>query len=164
MAYKIINEELKIASCSIADLTMEQVVKFLKIWNDNSKIGALTMFYDKDSEYLVLNKDNELFQLYLDIAETYLTANAEKREMIRREAPKSMLESLNLLDGFKTRKLMRTWINRALQNSMKEYERELIISIPGPHPEFTAYRLGVIRGKRIERAKKKKAGVSNVSI
>ena len=47
MAYKVINEELQIASCRIADLTMEQVKTFLEIWDDDSSIGTLTMFYDQ---------------------------------------------------------------------------------------------------------------------
>ena len=44
MKYEMINEELRIASCRIADLTMEQVQSFLKLWSDDSSIGSRTMF------------------------------------------------------------------------------------------------------------------------
>ena len=52
MSYEVINEELKIAKCSIADLTIGQVHNFLESWGDDSKIGTLTMFYDREKNYL----------------------------------------------------------------------------------------------------------------
>lgn len=163
MVYKVINEELKIASCRIADLTMEQVSAFLKIWNDDSKIGSLTVFYDKNSEYLVLNEDNKEFQLYLDVAEGYLRADNERKKEIRKAAPPSMRETIRVLDGFRERQLIETWIKRASTGHISDFERKMIRSIQGPCSEFIAFRLGMIRGKRIERAKKKKAGVINAN-
>lgn len=54
MSYEVINEELKIAKCSITDLTIGQVHNFLESWGDDSKIGTLTMFYDREKELLDL--------------------------------------------------------------------------------------------------------------
>lgn len=163
MAYNVINEELKIASCRIADLTMEQVEAFLKLWNDDSKIGTLTIFYDKNSEYLVLNEDNEDFQMYVDIVEGYLKSDIERKKEIRRNSPATMMDTLRVLDGFHERRLIETWIKRAHEMHINDFERKMISCIGGPCPEITAYRLGVIHGKRVER-KKRKAGASIVSV
>ena len=115
MAYKVINEELQIASCRIADLTMEQVKTFLEIWDDDSSIGTLTMFYDQHRDYLVLNEDNENFQLYLDIVEVYLKASKAGKKKLMNEAPSSMLETLRVINGFEKRRFINTWIGRACQ-------------------------------------------------
>lgn len=159
MAYKVINEELKIASCRIADLTMEQVTAFLKLWDDNSKIGTLTLFYDQNSEYLVLNEDSQDFQLYLDVAETYLKASKEGRKKLMSEAPASLLETLRVIKGFEKRRFINTWIGRACKNEMNSTEREMVNHIPGGSPHI-AFRLGVIRGKRIERARRKRGALN----
>lgn len=162
MAYKVINEELKIASCRIADLTMEQVTTFLKIWDDDSKIGTLTVFYDQNSDYLVLNEDNKGFQLYLDVAETYLKASKEGRKKLMSEAPSSLLETLRVIKGFKKRQFINTWIGRACKNKMSDVEREIVKNVPC-ESIYTAFKLGVIRGKRIERAKRR-AGTLNAPL
>ena len=156
MDYKVINEELKIASCRIADLTMEQIEAFLRIWDDGSRIGTLTVFYDQTSEYIVLNEDNEDFSLYLDVVEGYLEANKEQRRKFRKEAPSSMLETLRVIDGFEKRRFINTWIDRACKNGMSNVEREMVENVPC-RSIYTAFKLGVIRGKRIERARRKRA-------
>lgn len=46
MSYEVINEELKIAKCSIADLTMEQVEGFLKQWEPGVSIAGVNMVLD----------------------------------------------------------------------------------------------------------------------
>ena len=75
MKFEIVNEELKIAACRLADLTMEQVKGFLQQWEDGSSIGTLTLFYDRESGYIVLNRDNKDYKIFLDIAEGYLRAS-----------------------------------------------------------------------------------------
>lgn len=47
MKYEMINEELRIARCSLADLTLEQVKHFLGQWEPGSNIGNLILFYEK---------------------------------------------------------------------------------------------------------------------
>ena len=50
MKYEMINEELRIASCSLADLTLEQVKHFLGQWEPGSNIGNLILFYEKEDD------------------------------------------------------------------------------------------------------------------
>ena len=80
MSYEVINEELKIAKCSITDLTIGQVHNFLESWGDDSKIGTLTMFYDREKELLVLNEDNDMYETCLMTATAYLSGDYERRK------------------------------------------------------------------------------------
>ena len=69
MKYEMINEELRIASCSLADLTLEQVKHFLGQWEPGSNIGNLILFYEKEDDVIVLNSSNKKYQVWLDIVE-----------------------------------------------------------------------------------------------
>lgn len=42
--YEVINEELGIKACKLADLTADQVNRFLGLWEDGVRIGTLTVF------------------------------------------------------------------------------------------------------------------------
>lgn len=160
MAYKMENEELHIASCSIADLTLEQAQEFLWLWEEKATLGTLTLFFDKKTGLVVLNRDNEHYQAYLDITEGYLSANKEQRKELRKEAPKSMSETLVVLEKCIQDRVANKWIFRAEKNSMKPFERKMVERVLERHDPIVAayvsFKIGVMRGKRIERAKKKR--------
>ena len=65
MKYEMINEELRIARCSLADLTLEQVKHFLGQWEPGSNIGNLILFYEKEDDVIVLNSSNKKYQVCL---------------------------------------------------------------------------------------------------
>ena len=46
--YEIIDESLKLASCGINDLTLEQASSFLSEWEDGLTLGNLTLFIDSE--------------------------------------------------------------------------------------------------------------------
>ena len=71
--YKVINKELNIKSCSIGDLTMQQVQSFLELWDDGCSISTLTAFIDNEDNALVLNKDNQKYEIYLEMCKKYLS-------------------------------------------------------------------------------------------
>ena len=98
MSYEVINEELKIAKCSITDLTIGQVHNFLESWGDDSKIGTLTMFYDREKELLVLNEDNDMYETCLMTATAYLSGDYERRKELLKNAPEGIVESVKLLE------------------------------------------------------------------
>lgn len=99
MKYQIINEELQIASCSIADLTMEQVQHFLKQWHPGDSIGTLTLFFENETGLLVLNRDNKNYEAYKDIAEAFLVASEDGQKEIIKKAPKGMEETFMVLSN-----------------------------------------------------------------
>lgn len=159
MAYEVIDEDLRIASCRIADLTMEQVQSFLKLWSDDSSIGSLTMFYDKESDMVVLNADNKNYEDYLQIATAYLGAEYERRKELKEKAPDSMRESMVLLEECYQQRVFGKRTFQACKNIIGGTQRKYINYIFNKYDPYTAaciaYRAGIINGKRLERAKKK---------
>lgn len=63
MSYEIINKELGIARCDLADLTFEQVKQFLGKWEPGANIGSLILFYEKEADVIVLNSSNKKYQV-----------------------------------------------------------------------------------------------------
>lgn len=161
MKFEVINKELKIAACGLADLTMEQVQSFLKQWEEGAGIETLTLFYDMESGYVVLNRDNKDFKLYLDIAEGYLGASVEDRETLEKEAPEGMHQTILVLKN----SLVWRKVDRDIYQAKKNYinypdritVREIISrSDNNEWAAYIAFRYGVICGKRAERAKRKR--------
>lgn len=158
MAYEVIDEDLRIASCRIADLTMEQVQSFLKLWSDDSSIGSLTMFYDKESDMVVLNADNKNYEDYLQIATDYLGAEYERRKELKEKAPDSMRESMVLLEKCYQQRVFdkRTFqaMNNMLSKTQRKYVTHLLNESDPISATYIAFRAGMISGKRIERARR----------
>lgn len=158
MAYEVIDEDLRIASCRIADLTMEQVQSFLKLWSDDSSIGSLTMFYDKESDMVVLNADNKNYEDYLQIATAYLGAEYERRKELKEKAPDSMRESMVFLEKCYQQRVFdkRTFqaVNNMLSKTQRKYVTHLLNESDSISAAYIAFRAGMISGKRIERARR----------
>lgn len=161
MKYELINKELRIAACGIADLTMAQVQSFLKQWDDGSNIGTLTLFFDREAGYVVLNRDNKDYQRYLDIAERYLGADAEERKEIEDLTPEGLKQTILVLNNFLMRRKIDEGIFQAKKNYVDYSERIVINNIIDVSSDqmgaaYMAFRYGVICGKRSERARRKK--------
>ncbi len=161
MRYKVINEELKISSCGLADLTMEQVHHFLKQWDDDSSIGTLTLFYDRGSGYVVLNQDNRDYKMYLDIADAYLGASSEGRLRIEENAPEGMHQTILVLKNSLVWRKVDRDIYQSKKNLIEDADRTVISEIAKQSDDravsaYIAFCYGVICGKRAERARRKK--------
>ena len=161
MKFEVINEELKIAACGLADLTMDQVHHFLKQWDDDSSIGTLTLFYDRKSGYVVLNRDNKDYKMYLDIAEAYLGASVEGCETVEKEAPEGLRETIRVLKNSLIWRKADRDIYQAKKNYVDDSDRITIREIIKRSCDKTeaaciAFRYGVMCGKRAERARRKK--------
>lgn len=163
--YRIIDEKLHLASCRLADLTMQQVATFLDQWEHGASIGSLTLFYDDTENLVVLNEDNKGYKTYLSIAEAYLNADSEKRQELVEKAPDAMKQTIQVLN------------NASLQIAVhKEYKinmRQPIVTADTEAGKFfkfirkrhgnnvplmmsCMYNYGVIQGKRAERARRRK--------
>ena len=160
--YEMINEELGIKACGLADLTADQVNHFLGLWEDGAKIGSLTMFFENDTGNLVLNKDNEMYDTYRELAEEYMDALPEVRKELWENCPVlQMKESLEVMENcLKSRKTEKE-LFRAGKNLITSKTSRMILneiqkrySLPGA--VCIAFRYGIMQGKRMERAKKKK--------
>ena len=159
--YRIIDKELRIWSCSIADLTMQQVNSFLRRWEIGAKIGELTLFYDSDDSRIVLNEDNPEFEIYKKLACTYIRLDEEKRERLKNEfVSHGLLEAVKVLDGAINRIKADIIINQAIKN-FYDHSNNLVLeriikSFDCVVAIEVAFNYGVMVGKRIERARRKK--------
>ena len=160
--YKIMDEKLKIASCSLADLTTKQVNSFLSQWEEGARIGSLTVFYEMNSGYLVVNEDHRDSDFYKEFVKEYFVASEEGREKFSKVIPKSLEETIKVLDSCIKHRTVDNEIHMALKNYVggdlhiavlneiwKRYDTPAVIAA-------TAFCYGVMTGKRMERAKKAK--------
>lgn len=167
--YKIVDEELGLASCSLSDLTMQQVTKFLGQWEDDAPIGSLTLFYDSEKDLVVLNRDNPDFDVYLRLADAVLKADDRAVQELKEKIPSSCFETVQVLknNAVRARKIKEelringeqridwqegTYLCAVFKAMMRKYggwESPLFLM-------SQAYSYGVIQGKREERARRKK--------
>ena len=159
MKYEMINEELRIARCSLADLTLEQVKHFLGQWEPGSNIGNLILFYEKEDDVIVLNSSNKKYQVWLDIVAAYLIATGENRKKLQEmlfEYSKNAGEVLNHCircrayeeKNFQARK-------NIIDNAQRDYINYIFSKYDPYAAVCIAYRAGVIYGKRAERKKRR---------
>lgn len=162
--YEVINEKLGIKACGLADLTAEQVGHFLGLWEEGAKIGTLTAFVENG--ILVLNKNNIAYDSYREIAEEYMGADAQHRREIREncQCEVQMDETFDLMENclkFRRTKeeLFRATHNevptRSSQMVLDEIQRQYIMS----GAVRVAFKYGVMQGKRMERARKKRQSI-----
>ena len=159
MAYQVVNEEFQIYSCSIADLTLKQTSGILSQWEDSANIGQLTMFYEPNTERLVINRDRKNYELYLEIAERFMGASERNREKVLSHKSGAIIEELNVLNGCVKDRAFKQEVKRIYKHTVPDeysvtlerlYKRE-----PGCFGHSLAFIYGMMCGKREERAKKK---------
>ncbi len=162
MAYKMENEELQIASCSIADLTEEQVQIFTEQWGDGSGIETLVLFYEKETGLLVLNRDNEKYEMYKEIAEAFLSISKSGRREFMEKAPDGMKETLHILDSCIRDRVLMQDVFRAKKGIILDDDMDVLGEIYSrcKDGEFAislmhAFNYGIMQGKRAERLRKK---------
>lgn len=159
--YEVINEELGIKACKLADLTADQVNRFLGLWEDGVRIGTLTVFFENETGDLVLNKDNEMYDTYKELAETYMGSSPDRRSEIWAMCPMSLNETLTVMENcLKFRKTEKE-LFRARSNYISSEQSYVILGEICKKYDMTtaasiAFRYGIMQGKRMERAKKKR--------
>lgn len=169
--YEVINEKLGIKACSIGDLTMGAVEEMLKQWDDGSSISTLTLFYDYKEDAIVLNRDNKNYDTYHEFTEAYLMASEEGRAEFKSKFMESkgnaMAENIRVLDdAINCRKALRDMFLLHHQPTvdddydmswslMREIGSQYNTSA-GFIAMFKAFQYGVMQGKRMERARRKK--------
>ena len=163
MKYYVINEELKIANCRIADLTKKQLEEF-------SNKQELTLFYDKEKDLIVLNRDNENYFLYLDMVESYLVMSSGERCEMLEKSPKNMKKTLEVLNNVLINRrnnkelfvLEHQYIDGeySMNYSMYKTIKERFEKKGETWLMFMSLNYGLIQGKRGERARRKRSASS----
>lgn len=165
MAYQVVNEELQIYSCSIADLTLKQTSDFLSQWEDSASIGQLTMFYESSTERLVLNRDNNNYKQFLDIAQHFLSASDQNREKALKESySKRIEEELKVLNGCVKDRAFKQELEKIRNNSISDKYSDTLERLYREDPccfgHSLAFIYGMMCGKREERARRKGGAVA----
>lgn len=159
MKYEMINEELRIARCSLADLTLEQVKHFLGQWEPGSNIGNLILFYEKEDDVIVLNSSNKKYQVWLDIVEAYLIATGENRKKLQEMLFEYSKDAGEVLNNCIRCRAYKEKNFQARKNITDNAQRDYINYIFSKYDPYAAvciaYRAGVIYGKRAERKKRR---------
>ena len=173
MKYEVINQELNIKTCSIGDLTLEQVQSFFELWNDGSSISTLTVFIDKEDKAVVLNRDNDEYDLCLAMCEKYLSTTDEKRANFREKSKDTPhYQTVCLLDELiEIRRVEK--IMKMLGNQKEKYADCPVNVFDGIINEYDfsderfhmwkAYTYGSIQGKRMERSRRKAGAVNEAN-
>lgn len=176
MSYKIVDEDLKIQSCSIDDLDQETVDLFVKQFNGD-RIETLTFFYDQRNDTVILNHDSKNYDLYELTVTTYLDAADDKRKYIK-ESSKELVsgsgyeECFSLLDNIvsqrkclKENKKAEEVRNILGQQQMETYIEHLdtLEALRRVEKErcdcfndYNAFMYGYIQGIRSERSRRKR--------
>jgi hypothetical protein len=78
---KVINEELRICSCSIKDVTSEESTKIIfECYYEGFNLADLRIYYHPKTDIITLIEDTELFEEYKKVTESYLKLSPEDRE------------------------------------------------------------------------------------
>lgn len=162
MNFKIINEELKIASCSVLDLPAEVVKSFH--WEPSASLRSLTVFACTSKKnfgewygWLVLNKDNAAFESYLTIVERILSGAS-----IEDPAPESIRETVEIIESLYDLRKRDALCFQAEATDLTAAEGVVLLRLVKNRVAFdfcdmrTAFVCGIMQGKRTERAKKKR--------
>ncbi len=162
--YEIIEESLKIAACGINDLTLEQAQHFLSLWEDGARLGTLTLFFNPDTGYLVLNKDHSQYEFNLELAKAYLSASEKELEKYRERFSGRLEETLRVMDNFMEYSRVQSDLSIIEHQGLPVFSDHIAESvlhslekkqIPTCFLMSQAYSYGVMNGKRMERAKRK---------
>lgn len=164
--YEVISEELDIKACGLADLTTEQVNHFLGYWKEGTKIGSLTVFFERDTGTLVLNKDHVMYDMWRELAEGYMGASSEARKEMLGQCPETRIkEALQVMENCLEYRKIKKELFRATKNRIDNMEDHAVFKDIWNKYNLVdavtiAYRYGVMNGKRIERVKKKRQYVN----
>ena len=164
--YEVINEEYRIASCRIYDLSGEQAAAMLKQFG-GSPLSTLTVFYDPVEDMLVLNRDHKHYEQCRCLVELYLQSPGEAQEILESQNHgKHMAELIHVLnDCILTRHNNRELFILGKQKGYEDYDLtySLIQAIRKRHGEhgvpwlmYMVYQYGMIQGKRAERERRKR--------
>lgn len=158
MNYKIENEDLKICSFSATELTMQQVKTILKNCDKGARIGDVTLFYEKETGYVVINRDRKDYPARLMNTETFLKSNGGNVPELPEGEAKFLRWCLAKRKAKDVIKILDNQPTSVLEGDSREIINEIIEVNKGYKLSMLSYiyNYGFIQGKREERARRKR--------
>lgn len=164
---KVIDPVLKIESCSVSDLTLEDMCFLFTKLESGVTVSSWKAFYRADGT-LVINQEHKNYQEILAFCRTYMMANEEQKQEIRERETLSnrVAEVITLLDDCLRGRYIAEEMKKidflymptqsevdVLQSMWKKYcqgQKDVRFAFG------IAYMYGKTRGKREERARRKR--------
>ncbi len=181
MNCKIINKDLNLFSCNKEDVENEWMDIRTDTYHADYDIDSLVIFYNPQTDKLVLVEDAKSFEQLKNLAEEYLTLNCEQRnELHNNHISKSIVGFMNVLKKtiyIREKKIKQEALNKKVQCIKKilmenDIPYDLLNEIIAIYDSYdhgskvfgliNIYNYGLIQGKRAERAKKKKVKVEAI--
>lgn len=168
--YKVIDDELKVYSCQISNLIIEQAKEFFKCFEEDFTLADMTVFYDENEGVVVINSDNQYFDICKDLVIKYLRVDEEKRNKVKEEAGDIELVAgiTKVLDNaLLDMECKRNMSILMQQKRIKEDFRPIhcvLLELQKRREQYgtlyvlyLAFLYGVMNGKKEERARRRKA-------
>lgn len=167
-----INQELRIMSCNLEDLS-EGVKKSFEEQFKGVPIETLTLFYEPVTDAVILNRDNQYCDLYKTIALEYLQIDCDRRAAALEEQPGDTLkETMDLLEHVARRRerlkieneakqIMEVLGNQRIEPYAKSFDilrafRDIDRDNDTEYfSDYNPFVYGYIQGQRAERARRK---------
>lgn len=101
MRLEILNEKLGICTIKgLRDLGSIQKQEIMSQMPEKMKPDDLAFFYMPDRDWIVINRNHELYEYYAQIIQDYLELSEEGRKQAVAQAPvKEVVQGLRILDG-----------------------------------------------------------------
>lgn len=162
--YELINEEYRIASCRIGDLSGEQAAAMLEQFG-GSRLATLTVFYDQGEDMLVLNREHRYYEQHRRIVELYMQSPEEAQELFDGQGESKPIEELRhvldscILARHNSREMFilgrhKVYTDYDITYSMLQAIRKNHGNYGEPWLMYMVYQYGVIQGKRADRARR----------
>lgn len=159
----MINEELRIAACSINEIPEEYA-------ETTKPLETLTMYYDPRLDIVVVNLDNEYYDLYKKLCIAYLESDyrtrSDLRNMLKSDDALGRIKLLDDIIALRERKRENEeykQLKKILDNTSYGIvvdNMPMIKAIARNETEYWSdnylFMYGYIMGKRAERARRKK--------
>ena len=161
---EFVDETHRIASIDLAELTGEQAKTFFNHFAD-SPLSTLTVLYDEAQDMILLNRSNCRYEAIRSTVTGYLSISEDDREKVRdrQDVSQFFKEIFAVLDIVCRSREIKREMDR-LQYQNWDFPRGIRNAIQArfgyskDYAAYIAYQYGVMRGKRMERSRKRKGG------
>lgn len=157
---KLIDKELNMWSCTPDELTYRQICILKQGLGEDSKLSDFESFFDDKTGQLIMNKEYKDFNLNVDVYSKYLKATDEEKITYKDKHKDSAYYLFDYLDVINTKiedyKMLKILGYQPINWSVPRLWEKMNNTDPRVNL-IDMYNYGLIQGKRIERARKKKA-------
>jgi len=118
--YKMINEELRVCSFRVKELTIDEV-STMEQQAGGKKLETLKMIHDKKNDFVLINNDNPKYRYYEALVVKYMQSSPKDRLSISEEAPVKDRDVLVFLDDILRARAVRIKGYKVIDETLRVY-------------------------------------------